>query len=62
MATKINNNITANQFDQFSSPFALDLIAAFSLAEEEIIKLINKAGKENWTMQELFLEIERKLL
>ena len=60
MATKINNNITVNQFDQFSFPFALDLIAAFSIAEEEIIKLINKAGKENWTMQELFKEKENK--
>lgn len=53
----VNNKITAQQFYGLSSPLALDLIAVFSLLEEDIIKLTNKAVKEGWSEDKLIQEI-----
>ena len=57
MPEVIDNTITAKQFESLSSPFVLDLVALFSLMEEDIVKLTRKAQREGWTPDKLIQEI-----
>lgn len=51
--------ITSTAFDELADPMALDMIAAFSLAEEDTYKLLDKAVKEGWSSDTLITEINK---
>ena len=44
-----------------SKPFALDLLAVFSIIEEDIVKMLDQAKKENWDAHTLIQKIEEKI-
>lgn len=50
-------HITTEEFQDLSKPMALDLTALFSLMRDEALYIIEKAGREGWTIAELEEEL-----
>jgi hypothetical protein len=49
---------TQNEYDDLAAPLSLDLVAAFSLAEESVARIVSKAADEGWDSERLISEIE----
>ena len=49
--------LTEDQFNKIASSFSLDLIALFSLIQEDVNKLVIKATEEGWQPERLIQEI-----
>jgi hypothetical protein len=55
----LNENIgkiSQNQFSDIARGFENDLIAVFSLMQDDAIKLLNKAEKEGWDISKFTKE------
>jgi hypothetical protein len=48
-----------SEASQLQANMAIELIAAFRLIEEEVNELVEKAGKENWTVDKLETELQK---
>jgi hypothetical protein len=53
--------ITSTAFDDLADPLALDMIAAFSLIQEDTEKLVAQAEKEGWDSDTLIQKIDELL-
>jgi len=53
-----HGKITHDEFDEYSQPLKLDLIALFSMMEEDANKLVQQSVKEKWTPDVLIKHIE----
>ncbi len=50
--------IDRSTFDEMVRPLSLDMIAAFSLLSEDILKILGKAEREKWTPEKIETEIK----
>jgi hypothetical protein len=53
-----HGKMSQKEFDDYSMPMALDLIAVFSLLQEEVLDLLEQADKEGWTPDILIKKVE----
>lgn len=53
-----HGKLTQNEFDDLSKSFALDLVAVFSLIQEDVMKLLDKSIKEGWSADVLIKKVE----
>ena len=55
---KSPGKLTEEEFNKIASSFQLDLIALFSLMQDDVNKLVNKAIEEEWLPDQLIQEIQ----
>lgn len=53
-----DDKLTHNEAYDMISSMALDLISAFSIAQDRIYDLLTRAEKENWTPDDFVREVE----
>jgi|WetSurMetagenome_2_1015567.scaffolds.fasta_scaffold20333_3 hypothetical protein len=53
--------VTKNQFADLSHSLESDLMALFGLMQDEVRKLIDKAGREGMSLNDLLKEIEEMI-
>ena len=58
MPTSIDLSLTQNQFEEMSEELSGDLTAFFNLLQDDILGMLDRSVKENWTPEKLMKEIE----
>lgn len=58
MYEPVGLTIKSKEFNEVSSPLVLDLVSLFNLLKDDMMNLIDKAEKENWTPDELITSVE----
>lgn len=60
MAEELNSigKLTEDQFNRVASSFQLDLIALFSILQEDVNRLVAQSIEEGWLPEELLQKIK----
>jgi hypothetical protein len=54
-----DSKLSHNDFYDMINPFVMDMTAMYSLMQEDVMKIVGQAEKENWTIDKMIHEIER---
>jgi hypothetical protein len=53
--------LTRGKYDDMAEEPSKDLLAAFSALENDVQKLVARAGREHWTIEKLVSEVDALL-
>jgi len=55
------NKLTQKQADAMMSPMAIDFVAIYKVMQDEFLEMVEQAGEEGWTVDELIQKLEDRI-